>query len=635
MVDADQYFSAMNKASQQTEQLGMSIEQMAGTAASAFAALGVGQWVRTAMHAWSEQESANLRLAATLKANGREVEATTKQYNDFADAMQNTTTLADEVVLGFLRQAETYGVTGDAAVKVTQSAIALAGAIDGTAQSAGQYIRFAAAMAKGDIELAQHMSRMIPQLRGIKDQTEFVAKANQLMAGGMATVNAEAQSHAGMMKQLANLYDNFMEGIGKVVIEGMKPFLADVRAAIGWMSSWDDSTKRFLATAAGLTALFLSIGPTLKVIGLISSVVFTPLTAGIGAALAATALWTESVGGLGKAWELIRNTAIAAWDWLEPTRNALSDLWSSIVEVGVFVWNEFKSTAIAVWNAIASSSTVTWDQIQGKVVDVIQFMEFSIKNFGLVSKLVWTGIKLEVVKAADAITDVFYGMGASAYGAFAYLYTYATNTFNNLSNDFHRGLIVLRNKLYLISDETRDKLLSEIAPNTDAGAEAARAFQEGFDSSLSGFNIGDSEMAQNLQEEFDALGEDIGKSFQQFQNQKWFESLWWNDEAAPKAVANAGKLGDLAGKALTKNAKSHTDKLEQALFGSAEALSRIEAFNASVAGSPASAGNVTASAEDSAEALDKMDKQTDLLAEIRDQGRQKSKEITFVPVGLV
>lgn len=260
-ADASEYMKALQEAQQQTVAAGKQIEIAAANIGTAFqtvgaavAAVGFERMAKSALSAWQEEESAVLKLTATLEGNGRAVQETLEDYLAFASEVQRTTVLADEQVDVLLRQAETFGKTGAAAKEMVKNSIALAGAVDGTAESAGSYIRIANAMADGNIELAMHMSRLVPQLRGVKDEAEFTAKFNQLVASGLKTVNAEASSSAGQMRQLSNAWSDFQETIGKVIAEALVPVLEWLRETISWMQGWPPVVKTATTVVLGLGA---------------------------------------------------------------------------------------------------------------------------------------------------------------------------------------------------------------------------------------------------------------------------------------------------------------------------------------------------------------------------------------------
>lgn len=273
-IATQQAAQQMQGALKKTEEQAKATEGIWKGTVGALASLGAKNWLEGALGEWQNAESQSLKLDATLKANGRNVEELGGTYRAFASQMQELTVVDDDTVVGLLRMAETFDLTGNAATGAVQKAFALAGAVSGTAAAAGEYVRMAVALEKGDIAMAMRFARMIPQLRGIKDQTEFVAKANQLMAGGMATVTAEAQSSSGVLAQLKNDYGDFLEEIGHTVADGLIPVAHWLGAAVKWFQSLSPEVKTAITVVAILTAAVVALAGAIAVVGAIYNVMF-------------------------------------------------------------------------------------------------------------------------------------------------------------------------------------------------------------------------------------------------------------------------------------------------------------------------------------------------------------------------
>lgn len=217
---------------------------------------------------FSEAEAIGIRLSATLEANERDVEGLTQRYTEYAQQLEKTTTLEDDFVLSLLATAEGYNLTGAAAEKAIADAAALAAAKGGTAET---YIRFTAAMAKGDIELAQAMARLIPELRGIKDQTEFVARANRLIAAGQSALSRELETSSGQLKALSRDWGNLLEGLGAFVAQGAGPVVRHLRDMVALFRETPPAVQ---ATTTGVIAL-VAASKGLQVLGLSSPFAWT------------------------------------------------------------------------------------------------------------------------------------------------------------------------------------------------------------------------------------------------------------------------------------------------------------------------------------------------------------------------
>lgn len=423
--DGSQYNRMMTQAQATTKTTGSVIHGMArdvdgfGQTLSRFGEAAVAGYglnklkgmLHQAFDAFSESELIGLRLTATLEANGREVDALTSQYTRFAEEMEKLTTHEDDAVLSMLRMAETFDVTGTAAQKAVQDAIGLA-AITGT--QAESLIRLTAALAKGDTEQAMRFARMVPQLRGIKDQNEFLAKAEQLVASGMKAANAEMQSASGILKMLHRDYGNMLEDVGKIIAEGIKPLADGLRNVIASIRALDDQTKRFLTIVLLVSTALLSVGPQIalfRAIGLpalrmmadgfqilwyLVTLIVKPLTvlaaiwsgiatigatvfSGVGVAIAIAALaisvFVSRMGGIkpimyavvkwaSETWTRVSTFALQVWGTIKGYVNTFlvwfAPIWKAIGQLGVTVWNLIVKAASVAWDYIVMAAEATW-----------------------------------------------------------------------------------------------------------------------------------------------------------------------------------------------------------------------------------------------------------------------------------
>src|SRR5262249_47396087 len=128
--------------------------------------------------------------------------------------------------------------------------------------------RFTAAFSQGDTEAAQRFARLIPQLRGVRDETEFTEKALKLIQTGMNTLNAEVNSSAGQFRMFRRDLGNLLEDFGKFVSDGLRPVLQAGREVIAIFKEMPDDVKKIISQVSLWTASFLTLAavlPLLKV----------------------------------------------------------------------------------------------------------------------------------------------------------------------------------------------------------------------------------------------------------------------------------------------------------------------------------------------------------------------------------
>ena len=240
-----------------------SITRFAQGAMQALGAVGLGFSLKGMFEGFSEREKSMNVLNALLKANGREVEGTLEQYKAFAKQMAAVTTESAGAVMGLLKMSEMMGLTGDQAKAATQQAIALAAATGVDAESA---MRVTSALAQGDIERAQMMSRMILPLRGVRDQTEFVTKATALMTAGWEAAQKEAESAAGKLKQMENTISSLKKDFGEIIAVAIKPAIDWIKSLVDQFRLLDQATKEAVVGVMTITAAVLALGPAIAII---------------------------------------------------------------------------------------------------------------------------------------------------------------------------------------------------------------------------------------------------------------------------------------------------------------------------------------------------------------------------------
>ena len=246
--DAEEYKRMLDEQRKNTKSFADEVkERLAGAAT----ALGAGSLIKEGLANWQEAEDIGLRLSAVLQANGRDVEETTERYDKFAKQLEKTTTLEDDQVMALLTLAESYDLTNEKAERAIQDAHAIAAINGGVADS---YLRIAAAMAEGDIEKAMHMARMIPQLRGVKDEAEFVAKFMKLTAAGMIAAEKAAESSSGQMKTLKRDFGNLLEELGGFVAKAINPLVHGLKEMVAWFRDLPEPAKETATALLGLAA---------------------------------------------------------------------------------------------------------------------------------------------------------------------------------------------------------------------------------------------------------------------------------------------------------------------------------------------------------------------------------------------
>ena len=272
---------SMKRASARFGRLG---RQMSMSLTAPLAALGVAS-----VKAFAKQEGAERKLQAALKATGQEVDANLKRFKEQAAAIQQVTTVGDEMSIELAATATAMGITSDKLKETVEGAIGLSKAYDMDLKTS---IRAAAAALQGKTEL---LTRYIPTLSLVEGEAAKVAFVMERMAQGFAIAKAEADSTAGRLLQMANAASDLMESVGSrlapmvtkfatrlnqmaVTLQKVNPALLDMGIQLAIV----------LALAGPLTLVLAGL---LKMLSMIAAVKLAGLASGL-------MLLTVAAGGL-------------------------------------------------------------------------------------------------------------------------------------------------------------------------------------------------------------------------------------------------------------------------------------------------------------------------------------------------
>jgi hypothetical protein len=237
------------------------------------AAFGAG-----AVLAFQQQEDAERKLSAALQATGKDVDSNMQRFKSFASELQKLTIVGDESSLALLQVATSQGLNADQAERATKNAIALSAAF-GVNQDAA--IKMTGALEQGNVSM---LKRTIPALKGIKDDAEAAAKAQEILNDAFKIAEAEAQTSRGQIIQLKNAFGDFMEEIGGVIASGLTPFIAKLKSVTEFLQNLSPEFKKNIVVVGLAVA---AIGPLVFIFGKIMALgpILISVIKGIGSAL--------------------------------------------------------------------------------------------------------------------------------------------------------------------------------------------------------------------------------------------------------------------------------------------------------------------------------------------------------------
>ncbi len=559
--DGSSYQNMMKEAQETAVEASDTFKTVAESVVLTLGGLGLGSWLNEAFHAWSEAEDVGISLRATLRANERDVDSLAARYQRFASQMQLTTTISDEATMTNLRMAESFNLTGSAAEKAVTDAIGLARSANSSAQS---MIRLTAAMEQGDIKRAMMFSRMVPQLRGIKDEQEFTARYSRLVASGFEAITESANTGAGMVRAFTEAYGDLMEEFGNQVAELLKPILEVKIEIVRWFQALDEGTKQTIVGIAAVVVAVLSVAAAIKIAGLIFNTLFGGIGIWLGVfttAAVGVVLLTQSLGGVKVVWEAIKEKAAAFWAWLVPigraALGALSAAWDIAFGFASAVWDTVKENALAFWSWLTGQSSISAKDIQDYLIDAFIKAEYVLRNFGAVFSWVWAGAKLKLTEFHE-IMGWFFGPVIRNYlNNFGTIWTTAWG-----------------NMFKFVQDNWQLMIRGSLGDPIAAAQIAVGAFRAAM-SAVADVPLPpriSSALENQLREEFNGMGNALwGEVYDAFRARRLNEIFGESIEVAEEA-------GEATGAAFRDGSKKEMEKFDAVAMHSAEALSRIAAY---------------------------------------------------------
>ncbi len=298
-----------------------------------------------AVAAADEQIQAIVKLEAALALAGDTSGATLADFEAFAAEIMSVTTVADEVVHGMLQVATSMGLSADASKLAVKEAVGLSAAFGISERTA---IRMTAALSEGNTTM---LTRYIPTLRAVEDDSERVAKAHELLGGSFDLAKVAAEAGLGPLEQLKNELGELQEQVGTIVIDAMTPFIDRLKDMAIELQGMDPELLKQIVRWAAVAA---AIGPVLIVVGQLVSAIGTLLPALSGIA-------TVLAGPVGLAAALVA-VALA----IEPVRALLFDLGSRVLA-------NLKAAVALVVTAIVDwwQQTTAFREVLGQLVAIV------------------------------------------------------------------------------------------------------------------------------------------------------------------------------------------------------------------------------------------------------------------------
>lgn len=175
--------------------------------------------VQDCIRAYQEQEMAEAKLQAAIRATGKEGEISIDHLKDYASELQNVTTYGDEATLSALSMLQQLSdLSEEGLIKVIPLVQDFASAMDVDLETAASLV----GKTLGSTTNALSRYGIVIDATAPKEQKLVeLTEALDEKFGGMSKTLAETS--LGSMKQLTNAFGDLQEAAGESIAEGIKP----------------------------------------------------------------------------------------------------------------------------------------------------------------------------------------------------------------------------------------------------------------------------------------------------------------------------------------------------------------------------------------------------------------------------
>jgi phage-related protein len=209
--------------------------------------------IQASIKAFTIQDSAERKVANSLRLVGQNSEATMQSFKKFTSELQNNSRFGDEVTLNLVAMSKAMGLSDNQTKKLIQTSADLAAVT-------GQDITSAYKELKGQFSgAAGRMAKLAPELKNLTQEQLMAGKGIEILGAKFAGfAKSEAATLEGSLVQLQNAYGDLQEGIGKLVVDILhlpkifKHLMNAVISLQGGIANLSERFKVFKETLSGL-----------------------------------------------------------------------------------------------------------------------------------------------------------------------------------------------------------------------------------------------------------------------------------------------------------------------------------------------------------------------------------------------
>lgn len=224
---------------------------MSGTAVVAgvtAAIAGVVAISKDLINVYSVQEQAEVRLEATLRATNNTIGMSSKELKNLASSFQEVTTFGDEAIIEVEKLFVASGsVSKEALPRATEAVLDLAAAMGEDLNASAKRLAKVLADPKSNLDALKDANIQLSdaqkeEIKQLQEQGDLLGAQSIILEkvessyGGIA--KALADTDTGKLTQIANVWGDIKEGLGKGLLDSISPALDVLYEKLTKISAW-------------------------------------------------------------------------------------------------------------------------------------------------------------------------------------------------------------------------------------------------------------------------------------------------------------------------------------------------------------------------------------------------------------
>lgn len=248
-LKSDDFNKGIEGVKAKTSGLGAAFSKIGPMIAGAFSVAAIVGFTKQLFEAGKMQVDVLNKLSSAIKANGKDLNSTLKEYTDFASKIQDTSTVNDEAVLSLLQLAESYNAFDTK--KAVKEAIALSKAL-GIDDSIA--VKYATLAQEGQFNA---IGRLVPGIKSATTESRKFLEYQKLINSGLQIMSGETETLVGKSHQLSNIWSDIKEDFGSGLVESktVKGFLEFLKDAVKTISNYDKAGTKWWEVLMGPTGV--------------------------------------------------------------------------------------------------------------------------------------------------------------------------------------------------------------------------------------------------------------------------------------------------------------------------------------------------------------------------------------------